>query len=423
MLSLKTRFQFVDLACRIASENHIVKATCHAAGSYLLQNGFKHDGFSIDDKHDIATIFHSFVYESVASLYTTGYFAYVIDRVNGKLRPRILPPYSYILVTPVSYAHLDFVPKTYYTVVLRNQEQCDLYRRNQPVSYILHPPHDSGRLNSAVLNLIDMHDAVIELLRLTLIHDAIRIRPKAWLTRQHKKDSPCYDFLDHTIDLPVEIRENTRPSIYSDMLNRNARLTEDRSSFSVDTFTKSILSRTIDSTADKDPSILIHAPPDFDLTQMNDTPIRPDLEPLIRLFDQRMCNSLGVPSAIIGLLQNSQASTSVPESVRAWQSSLVPFRNIINIALADVVAVSYTKIAVMQFKKTRDRKFLSPIYISLTPAVSLDTVLNLQPYLKPEEFAKIVSEITGLKPSDFSTAPMCWVMDQNSTPQKTIPAD
>lgn len=426
MISLRSRFGYVDLACRVATENHIIKATCHAADSYLLQQGIDTVHFPEEELADIELVYTPFIYAAVSSIYTVGYFAFVMDRINGKLRPRILPPHAYILVTASNFDHSDMRPKTYYTVILRNQDECDRYRANPPTPYVLHPPEDTGKLASPTLNLIDMHDTVLELVRLSLLHEAIRTRPKAWLTHRDKKDDACYSFLNestkHCGTSSQHPPGNPDRSVHEDMLQRNRNLAQERHFDSPATFSRSLMNRSITMDAVKDPGVLVHAPPDFNVVQMSDTPPRHDLEHIIRLFDQRMCNSLGVPPAVIGLLQSAQATTSVPESLRAWQSSLSPFRNLINHALADALDHSHTKIAAIKYKKTRDRKWLNPVRLSLSPAISLETALTLQPYLKPKEFAEIISKITGIKSTDFSQAPMCWVMDQNSTaPPKAEP--
>ena len=148
MISLRSRFGYVDLACRVATENHIIKATCHAAGSYLLQQGIDTVHFPEEELADLELVYTPFIYAAVSSIYTVGYFAFVMDRINGKLRPRILPPHAYILVTASNFDHSDMRPKTYYTVILRNQDECDRYRANPPTPYVLHPPEDTGKLAS-----------------------------------------------------------------------------------------------------------------------------------------------------------------------------------------------------------------------------------------------------------------------------------
>lgn len=397
----------VKIATKIGRENHIIQATIRAIWGHLYQNGFTIVGHIANDI--VQTTYVPFVRNAIASLITVGYFAYIIE--DGL--PIILDPNTYVLVPTIDIPSSRSTNA--YTVVFITQRECDRYNKMMPVPYIQYAPDREGNLTCPSMQLVDMHDALIEFIRLALLNDAINLRPKAWVSEKDTTTTQgVYQFL------PMEERDRPTRGFPQGLANGQPTLnregkrayTRDQNSLlsqvqhSVQSqepraFTTACFSRTMDIDALHDPSIMVHVNPNTEITAMGATHTRSDLVQLVQLFDQRMCTALGVPPHLLGQPGSRFDNSADVRVVELWENIIAPYREMINLALVSSVEETYVKFAAKQYKLTKDARYITPVRISIEPQISRDTILSLQPFLKQEAFNKLLAHNTGLDVADF----------------------
>ena len=400
VVNFRNRINSVRLGAFLARTNHILQATARAMTSHICKNGFKVTG-NLEDAL-IQTHYVPFVRDAITSLLAVGYFAVVINAGS----PAILAPDIYVVVAAED---ADIPNPKPFNVIFLNQIDCDKYRHRQPNVYVQFAPTRTGQLTCPSMHIVDMHDATTEFIRLALLNDAINLRPKAWASeRDSKMQSGVFTYLqeDEKYITPEEKRkfeltQKNRQEASNYVAERNKSLFQPAEEPRM--FASACVSRAIDP---GDPGTLVNVLPNLDITAMASTHTRTDLVELIRLFDQRMCNALGVPPYLIGLPVPMNAANNYLESLRLWECTITPFRAMLNIALADVVEETVTKPGAIQFKKTRDRKWLQPSRIEIEPSVSIELLQVLQPFLTPLAFARHMAKGTGLQPSDFQQEPI-----------------
>jgi len=394
LLNFRSRITNVRLGAFLARTNHVVQATARAMTSHICKNGFKVTG-NLEDAL-VQTQYVPFVRNAVTSILAVGYFAVALN--NG---PVVLAPDMYVVVAAED---ADIPNPKPFNVIFLTQLDCDRYRHHPPLVYVQFAPTRTGQLTCPSMQIVDMHDATTEFIRLALLNDAINLRPKAWASeRDSKVQSGVFSYLKE--DDPFMTAEQKRDA---EMTNKNragmSNFVAERNKAQTQTteeprmFASACVSRAIDP---GDPGTLVNVLPNLDITAMASTHTRTDLVELIRLFDQRMCNALGVPPYLIGLPVPMNAANNYLESLRLWECTVTPFRAMLNIALADIVEETVTKPGAIQFKKTRDRKWLQPTRIEIEPSLSIELLQALYPYLTPAAFAHHMAKGTGLQPTDF----------------------
>jgi len=404
VFDFRSRVQQVHTALQLSRTNHIVQATCRAMWAQLYNNGF--DVIGKVDPDVLELVYVPYGREAIKSLFAVGYFAFVIDTKTHE--PRVLDPASYIVASS-EILHFCVDKSKEFNVVFLNQEDCEAYRTNPPELYIQYAPLLNGTLTCPAMSVIDMHDAIIEFTRLALLGDNINVRPKAWLSaKDHQKNPGVYHFLDEsaTVSDPSKFlhskniaqNRNGKQNFADCRNSMSARQTQETKT--PGTFTDTCISRQFQIDAVNDPSIRVEVAAGTDITNMGQTHTRSDLVSLIHLFDQRMCNALGIPLELLGLNGANKTTTS-RESSELWERMCVPYRNLLNISLAKAVEKTITQTNAKLYKKTRDRMHLLPVRISLNYSVTFDKLLILQPYMTPKGFAKTMALITGLEATDF----------------------
>ena len=416
---LRSRMIQVALAGKLARQNHIIQATARAVWSHLYKNGFTVTGPI--DTETVQNVYVRLVRDAIRSLTGFGYFAIVIDG----LIPRVLDPETYVVVDRMSLFEIsEKAHDDPFHVIFLDQTDCDTYRTKKPILYIQFAPTSTGHLTAPAMQLIDMHDAIVEFTRLALLNDGINLRPKAWTSeRETTKQPGVYRFLEEEdVSLPsgdarltgLRHAKADRSNRASHVMNVNrsrasafeemtaAQLVEDRRLGVLrGPFATACLSRVMEMDSVHDPSLLVEVNPNMNVTQMAPTHTRTDLVDLIRLFDQRMCNALGVPPTLLGLPAPNNVSNHDDEAVLLWENTINPVLAILNMALADSLACSVVKVNAISYKKTRDRSYLAPVRIELTHALSLTTILTLEPFLTDLALNKHMALCTGLDVKDF----------------------
>lgn len=409
----------VGIAGKLLRHNHILNATARAVWSHIYKNGFKTAGPI--ESGTVQTVYVQLVRDAIRSLVGFGYFALAIDGQT----PFIVDPESYLVVDRDSLIDWESKSNSEFHAVFIEQTDCDRFRKKPPKIYIQFAPLSGGQLTCPAMQLVDMHDAIIEFTRLALLNDGINVRPKAWTSlNDDKKQDGVFHFLEpepagnagagigrpkidgnarknriqqaqYIADLNIMRKnaadENTAAAVIDDRRKGHLR----------GPFATACLSRSMDMDSVRDPSLIIDIMPNTSITQMAPTHTRADLVDLIRLFDQRMCNALGVPPTLLGLPAPNNVSNHDDEAVRLWENVINPIRDLLNLALKDAVEMATTKFNAIQYKKTRDRKFLAPVRIEIVHTLSMQTVFELAPYLTEPAFNKHLSTCTGLDIGDF----------------------
>lgn len=400
----KERTNQVKIAVTLSRSNHIVQSTIRAIFSQLQQQGLTIIG-SVD-KNDALEIFMPIIRDIINSLITVGYFAVVIDKNN---KPKIIDPELYIVVPPTFFAFSNSGKKSDldHNIVFLRQADCDTYRDNCPTLFLQYPPTECGILTCPLMSVVDMHDAIIEFIRLAILSDSINLRPKAWVSSKEVTKNPgVYHFLEPNEALDdisqrriKKNRENAEK--YIEAKNANKRINSADGS-STRTFADTCISRKTIFDSANDPSIMVEVMPNMEITEMGQTKTRTDLVHLIELFDQRMCNALGIPTMLLGIQKSGHgASENSNHVMRLWETILVPYRFYLNNGLALIVEETILKKNLVQFKKTRNREFLNITRISFESSISFETLISLQPFLTASAFADLMAKQTGLKKKDF----------------------
>jgi hypothetical protein len=412
----------VGIAGKLLRHNHILNATARAVWSHIYKNGFKVIG-PIDEE-TVQTVYVRLVRDAVRSLIGFGYFALGID---GK-EPFIVDPESYLVVGKDHLIDWESKSSDDFHAVFIDQVDCDRFRKKPPRVFVQFSPLSGGQLTCPAMQLVDMHDAIVEFTRLALINDGINVRPKAWASlNDDKKHDGVFHFLedDDFQSRGMRYDENlTRSDLLKTKRNRErqgqmvaganearknlldettaATLLEDRQKgYLRGPFASACLSRVMDMNSVRDPSLLIDVMPNTTITQMAATHTRGDLVDLIRLYDQRMCNAMGIPPTLIGLPAPNNVSNHDDEAVRLWENIINPIRDVINIALVDAIAKTTTKWNAIRYKKTHDREFLKPVRIEIKHTLSMQAIFALGPYLTEKAFNRHLATCTGLDIGDF----------------------
>ena len=421
----------VGIAGKLMRHNHILNATARAVWSHIYKNGFNIIGPI--DTETVQTKYVRLVRDAIRSLVGFGYCALAIE---GRT-PYIIDPESYLVVDKESLVDWENKSKDDYHVVFIDQSDCDKYRHKPPKLYVQFAPLSGGQLTCPAMQLVDMHDAIIEFIRLALINDGINVRPKAWTSLNDDKQYKGVfhfledeDYIDPKTKNPYHnMASDDNPSIsqrrkmkanrvrkgehvasmnsarkYALDEHTAAGVIEDRKKGHIrGPFATACLSRVMDMDSVNDPSLIVDIMPNTSITQMAPTRTRTDLVDLIRLFDQRMCNAMGVPPTLLGLPAPNNVSNHADEAVMLWENIINPIRDLLNILLADAVELTTTKWNAIQYKKTRDRKFLLPVRIELLHALSMQSIFSLAPYLTEKAFNRHLATCTGLDEADFRT--------------------
>lgn len=417
----------VGVAGKLMRHNHILNATARAVWSHIYKNGFNVVGPIESDI--VQTVYVRLVRDAIRSLVGFGYFALAIE---GRT-PYIVDPESFLVVGRENLVDWESKSKDEFHAVFIDQSDCDRFRKKPPKVYVQFAPLSGGQLTCPAMQLVDMHDAIIEFTRLALINDGINVRPKAWTSlNDDKKYTGVFHFLEED-DIAARTamdhghlgdKRPTRSEQYSMKQNRMrksqyiadmngarknalddmtaAGVIEDRRKGHIrGPFATACLSRVMEMDSVNDPSLVVDIMPNTSITQMAPTHTRTDLVDLIRLFDQRMCNAMGVPPTLLGLPAPNNVSNHDDEAVMLWENIINPIRDLLNMALADAIEWTTTKWNAIQYKKTRDRKFLAPVRIEIVHTISLQTIFALGPYLTEKAFNRHLSTCTGLDIGDF----------------------
>lgn len=405
VFDFRNRVQQVRTALQLSRTNHIVQATCRAMWAQLYNNGF--DVIGKVDKDVLELVYVPFGRDAIKSLYSVGYFAFVIDKKTDE--PRILDPASYIVASS-DILQFSVDKSKEYNVIFLNQEDCEAYRTNPPDLFIQYAPLLNGTLTCPAMSVIDMHDAIIEFTRLALLGDNINVRPKAWLSAKDQQKNPgVYHFLDASGETNPRADNIIQMKRAKDNRIGKQTFADERNTMSArqmqetktpGTFTDTCMSRQFQMDAVNDPSIRVEVAAGTDITNMGQTHTRSDLVSLIHLFDQRMCNALGIPLELMGLTESSKTISS-REGCELWERLCIPYRNLLNISFARAVEKTMTQQNAKLYKKTRDRSHLLPVRISLKYSITFDKLLILQPFMTPKGFAKSMALMTGLDATDF----------------------
>lgn len=407
-LSNVSAFQYrvdqVKMAVKLGHSNHIFQSSTRA-----LFNAITNDGFSITgnvDKSNITTEYLPFVQSAVTSLMTVGYFAFLCDHNTQKFI--VFEPDTYVVVPRES--ELGVVAKSDpFVVIFLKQDDCDKYQKTPPKLVLLNTPTQNGLLQCPLMSVVDMHDAIIEFTRLALINDAINLRPKAWMSKKDTAHAPgVYHYLN-----PQDLDSSEAATGYKLQKNRNQaanyvaesnlRRAQGAWSSTNSSFADTCISRNVVIDSEHDPSVLVEIMPNMDVTAMAPTKTRTDLVELIELFDRRMCNALGIPTALLGIHVPNLSSNDSELTTLLWTQQCKKYQTIINHALTILVESYITPRHAKEYKKSRNRDWLFPVKISLNSVLKKNDLLTLEPYLKPAAFAKQMALVTGLQPSDFIT--------------------
>lgn len=398
------RIQQVKIATHLSRSNHILQSTVRSIWAQLVQGGIKMTGKV--DKDLIELVYIPFTRDALASILAVGYFAYVIDDLDRQ--PRVLEPDSYIVVKSDAGHLVNPNSKKLYNIVLCDQQDCDQYKDNPPELFIQHAPTRQGILTCPSMSVVDMHDAIIEFTRLALLNDAINLRPKAWISsKDNTRTAGVYHFLDASEVDSSELkrqqqtkknREGTEKHTIQQNLIRARQMAEHQTPR---TFSDTCISRQANFDAVNDPSIMVEVTPNMDITAMGQTHTRNDLVELIHLFDRRMCNALGIPTVLLGIPTPGSAHLEASHSIRLWENIIMPYRNIVNLALTHAVEKTIVPFNALNYKKTKDTSWLQPIKIYFESCVSFDVLMQLQTFMTEKAFAERMASHTGLKVEDF----------------------
>jgi len=190
VFDLRSRTRQIEIAGTLSFSNHIIQATSRAIWAHLYKSGFKVDGEF--DTDVIEAVFVPFIRDATRSLVSFGYFAFVVVKKN----PVLIDPTSYVVVPADVWKSCKEMGDDRKVVFVR-QTDCDKYRHHEPELVVMHAPLENGRLTCPAMSVVDMHDAIIEFTRLSLLSDNINLRPKAWVSSKEVSRNPgVYHFLD-----------------------------------------------------------------------------------------------------------------------------------------------------------------------------------------------------------------------------------
>jgi hypothetical protein len=396
----KDRSNQVQIAVNLCRHNHIIQSAIRAMSTDLLTSEFECTG-NISPQA-IELYYVPFVRDAVASLVTVGYLAFVVENQF----PRILDPSTYIIAPPdIMAGKAQKIEKSTqgFDLIFLDQEDCDKYRNNRPELMIQYAPLKNGSLTCPCMTVIDMHDAILEFTRLALLNDAINLRPKAWISANDSISKPAvYHYLDpsETSGDIANVRKSHQNRIgASNYISEQNMIRSQKPQPTSRSFADLCVSERVDPSLD--PSLVIEVMPNMNITNMTASHTRPDLVALIELFDRRMCNALGIPTILLGIPAPGIAKLDSVYSIKLWESIIIPFRNILNIALAAVITKKIIPFHILQYKKTRDKAWLVPVTLILHTTLSKETLLEIQPFLTMKAFGKHMAQILGINPSDF----------------------
>ena len=400
------RIEHVNAAVNVLSTNHIMEGNTRAVFAFLYNTGLNIKG-NIPKRY-INTSVIPFIRNVIDSLVTVGYFAFVFE----KLTPVLLEMDSYILVPPLMCTEAIKCHPLYDLLFIRQQEH-DKYRNITPILYIHQPPKQNGNITTACLKIVDMNDWIVEYNRLALLNDAMNMRPKCWITKKNEKDTvlACYPYYESAGNTAgdtdgitsADEREKKLDTSRNYVNNENyLKAMKQQEIKQTTTFLKTCMPRIFPIDAENNPSVVVEVLPGTDVVPMPSTHTRQDLVDLMRLFDQRMCNALGVPPTIIGLPAPTNVSLDPEQAIKLWVRSLIPYRDIINLALEDIVN-TFVQVSVLKAREAQNNGPSESFEygLELQKGYEDNELYLLQPFLTPAAFARHMSRYKDIPLVDF----------------------